>query len=158
MAKKKKKMIPQYPRTTHDVTHYIVILTVVYFASNQTSGLGGSCIEKYTIKVIPSTESLRKNLLTSYLYISQLYVCIDSDYSLIAFDERVTFWLQAFNASGHCLVHVRMLYYLRVGLRITITQSHTHTMQQTCTHKTVTRHAEAKKLLSRRRQLEYSME
>ena len=33
-------------------------------------------------------------------------------YSLIAFDERVTF---GFNASGHCFVRVRMLHYLRVG-------------------------------------------
>ena len=48
-----------------------------------------------------------------------------------------------------------MLHYLLVGLRITITQSHTHTMQQTRAHKAVTRRVEAKKLLSRRRQLEY---
>ena len=57
---------------------------------------------------------------------------------------------------GHCLVHVHMLHYLRVGLRITITQSHTHTMQQTRTPKAVTQHVEAKKLLSRRNQSEYS--
>ena len=50
-----------------------------------------------------------------------------------------------------------MLHYLRVGLRLTITQSHTHTMQQTRTHKAVTRRVEAKKLLSRRRQLQYSL-
>ena len=49
-----------------------------------------------------------------------------------------------------------MLHYLRVDLRITITQSHTHTMQQTHTHKVVTRRIEAKKLLSRQRQSEYS--
>ena len=53
-----------------------------------------------------------------------------------------------------------MLHYLRVGLRITITQSHTHAMQQTHTHththKAVTRWVEAKKLLSRWRQSEYS--
>ena len=49
-----------------------------------------------------------------------------------------------------------MLHYLRVGLRITITQSHTHTMQQTHMHKAVTQRVEAKKLLSRRRQSEYS--
>ena len=52
-------------------------------------------------------------------------------------------------------MRVRMLHYLRVGLRITITQSHTHKMQQTRTHKAVTRRVEAKKLLSRRRQSEY---
>ena len=34
-------------------------------------------------------------------------------YSPIAFDERVNF---GFNASGHCLVRVRMLHYLRVRL------------------------------------------
>ena len=74
---------------------------------------------------------------------------IRSAYSLIAFDERVTF---GFSVSCHCLVRVRML---RIGLRITIMQSHTHTMQQTLTHKAVTRRVEAKKLLSRRRQSEY---
>ena len=73
-------------------------------------------------------------------------------YSLIAFAERVTFWLIA---SGHCLVRVRMLHYLHVGLRITITQSHTHSMQQTHTLKVVTQRVEAKKLLSRRRQSNY---
>ena len=52
-------------------------------------------------------------------------------------------------------MRVRMLHYLRVGLRITITQSHTHTMQQTRMHKAVTLRVEAKKLLSRRRQSEY---
>ena len=36
-------------------------------------------------------------------------------------------------------------------------QSHMHTMQQTRTYKTVTRGVEAKKLLSRRRQCEYSI-
>ena len=63
-----------------------------------------------------------------------------------------------FNASGHCLVRVRMLHYLLVGSSITITQSHTHTMQQTHMHKAVTGRVEAKKLLSRRRQSEYSDE
>ena len=66
-------------------------------------------------------------------------------------------WLFGFNASGHCLVRVCILNYLRVGLRITITQSHMHTMQQTYTHKAVTRRDEVKKLLSRRRQSEYSI-
>ena len=66
-------------------------------------------------------------------------------------DERVTFQLQR---SGHCLVHLHMLHYLCVGL--CITQSDTHTMQQTHMHKTVTRQVITKKLLSRQRQSEYS--
>ena len=37
-----------------------------------------------------------------------------------------------------------MLHYLRIGLCITITQSHTHTMEQTRTHKAVTWRVEAK--------------
>ena len=41
-------------------------------------------------------------------------------------------------------VCVYMLHYLRVGLRITIMQSHTHTMQQMHMHKTVTGRVEAK--------------
>ena len=61
--------------------------------------------------------------------------------SLIVFDERVTF---GFNASGHCLVRVRTLHYLRVGSRITFTQSHTQKMQQTRSHKAVTGRVEAK--------------
>ena len=55
-------------------------------------------------------------------------------------------------------MRVRMLHYLRVGLRITITQMNTRTMQQTHTHKSVTGRVEAKKLLSRRRQSEYSVQ
>ena len=55
--------------------------------------------------------------------------------------------LFGFNASGHCLVHVRMMHHLRVGLCITIMQLHTHTMRQTHTHKAVTRCVEAKKFL-----------
>ena len=50
-----------------------------------------------------------------------------------------------------------MLHYLRAGLRITITQSYTLTMQQTHRHKAVTRRIEAKKLLSCRRQSNYSI-
>ena len=42
------------------------------------------------------------------------------------------------------------------GLRIKITRSHMHTMQQAHTHKAVTGCAEANKLLSRRRQSDYS--
>ena len=44
------------------------------------------------------------------------------------------------------------MHYLCVGLRKTIMQSHTHTMQQTHTHKAVTGSIEAKKLLSHQRQ------
>ena len=42
-------------------------------------------------------------------------------------------------------------------LRITITRSHTHAIQQAHTHKAVTRRAEANKLLSCRRQSYYSV-
>ena len=81
--------------------------------------------------------------------------CLDMTYSVIAFDERVTFWLQRV---GSLPCACAMLNYLRVGLRITITQSHTHnTMQQTHTHKAVTGCVEAKKLLSHRRQSDYSV-
>ena len=66
--------------------------------------------------------------------------------SLIAFYKRVNFF--GLNTSGHCLVRVRMLHYLHVGLCITITQSHTHTMSQMHMHKAVTRCVETKKLLS----------
>ena len=82
------------------------------------------------------------------------YCCATCIYSLIAFDERVTFWLQRVPS---LLWRVRMLHYLRVGSRITITQSHTHTMQQTHTHKAVTGRVETKKLLSRQRQSDYSV-
>ena len=54
-------------------------------------------------------------------------------------------------------MRVRMLHYLRIGSRITIMQSHTHTKQQTHMHKTVTGRIEAKKLLSRQRQSEYAL-
>ena len=40
--------------------------------------------------------------------------------------------------SDHCLVRVRMLHYFHVMLAyLTITQSHTHAMQQTHMHKAV---------------------
>ena len=50
-----------------------------------------------------------------------------------------------------------MLHYLRAGSRIAIMQSHTHTMQQTHTHKAVTRRVKAKKLLSRLSQSDYNI-
>ena len=72
-------------------------------------------------------------------------------YSLIAFDRESNFFCVR---SLPCACGFVAL--LRVGSRITITQSHTHAMQQTHKHKAVTGHVEAKKLLSRRRQSEYS--
>ena len=57
-------------------------------------------------------------------------------YTLIAFNERVTLLASTRRVSG--FVHVRMLHYLRLYSRITITQLHTHPMQQTHTHKAVT--------------------
>ena len=76
-----------------------------------------------------------------------------SDYSLNAFDDRVPFFA---STSDHNLVRVRELHYLRVGSCITITQSHTHTMQQMYTHKAVTGGVETKKSLSHRWQSKYS--
>ena len=54
----------------------------------------------------------------------------------ITFDERVTFWLQSV-ATSLCV-------YVAFCSRITITQSHMHTRQQTDTHKAVTKHFETK--------------
>ena len=69
---------------------------------------------------------------------------VDSYYSFIAFDERVTFWLQRIQ-SLPCASAYFALFVRRLG----------YTMQQTRTHKAVTRRFQAKKLLSRRRQSEY---
>ena len=74
------------------------------------------------------------------------------DCSLIAFDERVTFWL---NAHVNCLVRVQMLLYLRLGSHITITRAHTQAVQKTHTHKAVAGRVEVKMVLSRRRQSDY---
>ena len=73
------------------------------------------------------------------------YFTANAFYSLIIFDERVIF---GFNAHVHCLTRVRMLLYLRVGLRITITLAHTQMMQQTRTHKAVAGHVKVNMLLS----------
>ena len=67
------------------------------------------------------------------------------DYSQIAFNERVNFCLQRIQ-SLPCAV--RMLPICARDWHITITQSHTHTMQPM--------HAQAKKLLSCRKQQYYS--
>ena len=75
------------------------------------------------------------------------------NYSLIAFDERVTFWLQRVR-SLPCTCAYVALFARRLAHNHYAT--HTHTMQQTHTHKAVTGRVEAKKLLSRRRQSEYS--
>ena len=71
---------------------------------------------------------------------------------MITFDERVTFGL---NAPGHCLVRVRLLHCMRVQLRYGYTRAYAQIMQHTHTHKAVTGRVEVKKLLSRRRQLNY---
>ena len=76
-----------------------------------------------------------------------------SDYTPIAFGERVTF---CFNAPSHCLVRVRLLQCMCVWLRNGYTHAYTQIMQHTHTHKAVTGRVEAKKLLSRRRQSNYS--
>ena len=85
-----------------------------------------------------------KNLCTSYINV----------YSPIPFDERVTLWLQ-FVPSLPCACAYVAFIICACGSPITITQSHTHTMQQTHRHKVVTECTEAKKLLSRWRQSDY---
>ena len=53
-------------------------------------------------------------------------------------------------------MHLRILHYFRVGLRMTIAQLHTHTMQQTRMHKSVTGRIDVKQIVSRQRQSEYT--
>ena len=60
----------------------------------------------------------------------------------IAFDERVTFWL---HPPSHCLVHVRLLHFMRVRLRNGYTRTYAQIMQRTHTHKAVTGRVETKK-------------
>ena len=57
---------------------------------------------------------------------------------------------------GHCLVHVRLMHCMRVWLRNGYTQAYVQVMQHTHSHKAVAGRAEAKKLLSRRRQSNYN--
>ena len=64
--------------------------------------------------------------------------------------------LFGFNAPGHCLVRVRLLHCMRVRLRNGYTRAYAQIMQHTHTHKEVTGRVEAKKLLSRWRQSNYS--
>ena len=56
----------------------------------------------------------------------------------------------------HCLVCACLLHCMRVRLRNGYTQAYAQIMQHTHTHKTVTGCVEAKKLLSHRRQSNYS--
>ena len=75
------------------------------------------------------------------------------NYTPIVFDDRVTF---GFNAPGHCLVRECLLHCMSVRLRNGYTQTYEQIMQHTHTLKAVTGRVEAKKLLSRRRQSNYS--
>ena len=54
-------------------------------------------------------------------------------------------------------MRVHMLHFCIGGSRLTITQSYKHTMQQAHMHMAVTSCIEAKKLLSHRRQSDYSV-
>ena len=65
--------------------------------------------------------------------------------------------LFGFNAPGHCLVRACLLHCMRVRLRNGYTQAYAQIMQHTHTHKAVSGRVEAKKLLSRRRQSNYSI-
>ena len=73
-------------------------------------------------------------------------------YSPIAFDKRVIFL--AHGVPSHC--RVRLLHYMRAWLRNGYMQAYMQIMQQTHTPKAVTGCVEPKKLLSHRRQLDYS--
>ena len=55
-------------------------------------------------------------------------------YTPIAFNERVTFWLQP---PSHCLVSVRLLHCMRVRLHNGYTRAYAQIMQHTHTHKVV---------------------
>ena len=78
-------------------------------------------------------------------------------YTPIAFDERVTFWLQrARSLPCACAFAVLYAYCMRVRLHNGYTQAYEQIMQHTDKHKAVTGRVEAKKLLSRRRQSNYS--
>ena len=75
-------------------------------------------------------------------------------YSLITFDERVSF---GFNASAHCLAH---LYVALFVCRLMFNQyaiAHAYNAANTHTNE-VTGRIEAKKLLSCRRQLDYTVD
>ena len=85
--------------------------------------------------------------------ITSLSGLLFSPKSLIVFDERVTFWLQRVHSLHSAPVYVALF---ARGSCITITQSHTHAMQQTHMHKAVVGRVEAKKLLPRRRQSDNS--
>ena len=62
-----------------------------------------------------------------------------------------------FNAPGHCLVRVRLLHCMHVRLCNGYTRAYAQIMQHTHTHKAVTGRVEVKKLLSRGRQSNYSL-
>ena len=84
--------------------------------------------------------------------VNRMLIKQEKCYTPIAFDERVTFWL---NVPGHCLACVRLLHCMRVRLRNGYTRAYAQIMQHTYTHKAVTGRVEVKKLLSRRRQSNY---
>ena len=64
--------------------------------------------------------------------------------------------LFGFNTPGHCLGCVRLLHRMRVRLRNGCTRAYAQIMQHMHTHMAVTGRVETKKLLSRRRQSNYS--
>ena len=70
-------------------------------------------------------------------------------------------YLFGFNAPGHCLVRMRLLHCMRVQLRNGYTLAYAQIMQHTHTRKAVSgrveaTYVEAKKLLSRQKQSNYS--
>ena len=75
-------------------------------------------------------------------------------YTPIAFDERVTFWLKR---AGSLPLRACLLHCMRVRLRNGYAQAYVHIMQHRHMHKAVTGCVEAKKLLSRRKQSNYTI-
>ena len=84
---------------------------------------------------------------------SKFWIWVKGYYSPIAFDQRVTFWLPLAQSllCGVCLLHC-----MRMRLRNAYTQAHAQIMQHTYKHKVLTGCVEAKTLLSRQRQSQYS--
>ena len=109
------------------------------------------------VTMFSPTSGTSGRLQTVHLcHLDSYTVTVCNGYS-IAFDERVTFWLQRAGSPGpgHCLMRVRLLHCMRVRLRNGYTQAYAQIMQHTHMHKALTGCVEAKKLLPHQRQSNY---